>query len=278
MQPFLSADDVLACPGDVVLADVRWYLDGRSGREAYETGHLPGAVCVDLDTDLAAPGTAAQGRHPLPAPQTFAAAMTRLGIGSDSTVIGYDDAGGVIAARLVWMLRAVGVRAALLDGGINAWSGAWESGPGEPRPPAPFEPRAWPAELVVGIEELADVVDPAGPGLLLDARPPERYRGEDLGPDPRAGHIPGAVNLPCRESVTEDGLLLDPAVLRERFRQKGVHPGAEVVSSCGSGVTACHTLLVLEQVGLPPGRLYPGSWSQYAGTDHPVVTGPQPRG
>ncbi len=268
LPPFVDLDRALR--DDVVLADVRWYLDGRSGRAAYDAGHLPGAVRVDLDRVLAGPPSPQAGRHPLPDPHVFADGLARLGIAPDSTVVAYDDAGRVIAARLVWLLRAIGVAAALLDGGLAAYDGPLETEPAV-RPRAEFPARPWPAEL------LADLAAATGPGVvLLDARDPERYRGDVEAVDARAGHVPGARNLPARSTVDERGRLLPVPVLWERLAGVGVHPGARVVSSCGSGVTACHTLLVLEHVGIGPGRLYPGSWSQYAATDLPAATGDAP--
>jgi thiosulfate/3-mercaptopyruvate sulfurtransferase len=249
-----------------VVADVRWYLDGRSGRGAYEDGHLPGAVFVDLETVLAAPASAELGRHPLPGPDVFAAGLAALGIGDTDVVVAYDDAGGVIAARLVWLLRAIGHEAALLDGGLSAWDGPLETGDAT-RPPAHFTPVPWPAD------RLADIDDAMDPRLtVLDARPRERFRGELPDVDPRLGHIPGSRNVPCRENLGPDGRFLPPEQLRQVFLDAGVTDDADVVSSCGSGVTACHNLLSLELAGFPPGRLYPGSWSQYAATDHPVAT------
>jgi thiosulfate/3-mercaptopyruvate sulfurtransferase len=255
----------------VVLADVRWYLDGRSGRAAYDEGHLPGAVFVDLDRWLAGHGDPAQGRHPLPAPEVFADGMSRLGIGDDTTVVAYDDAGGVIAARLVWMLRATGHDAALLDGGLTAYDGPLSTEPADVGTAA-FTPTPWP------VDRLADVADATDPDTtVLDARNADRYRGEHEPVDPRAGHIPGAVNLPCRENLDETGRLLPVEQLRERLRAAGVVDGADVVSYCGSGVTACHNLLVLEHAGLGPGRLYAGSWSAYSrDAERPVATGDAP--
>lgn len=255
----------------VVLADVRWYLDGRSGRAAYEVGHLPGAVFVDLDAVLSAAASPSAGRHPLPDPAIFARGMSDLGVGDDDLVVAYDDAGGVIAARLVWMLRVTGHGAALLDGGLRCYEGPLEVG-AVGRPRAVFTSAPWPRHRVA---EIGDAVDRAN--LVVDARDRERYRGEGEHIDVRAGHIPGAVNVPCRENLTSDGRFLPAAVLRERFLDAGVTDGSEVVSSCGSGVTACHTLLALELAGFGPGRLYPGSWSQYsAAPGRPVATGDEP--
>jgi len=256
-----------------VLADVRWYLDGRSGRAAYDEGHLPGAVFVDLERWLAAHGDRAEGRHPLPAPEVFAEGMSRLGIGDDTTVVAYDDAGGVIAARLVWMLRATGHDAALLDGGLTAYDGRLSTEPEAVGTSATFTPRPWPRD------RLADVEDATKPATtVLDARNRDRYRGDDEPVDPRAGHIPGAVNVPCRENIDSSGRLLPSEQLRNRLRAAGVEDDADVVSYCGSGVTACHTLLVMEHVGIGRGRLYPGSWSAYSRTERPVATGDAPGG
>jgi thiosulfate/3-mercaptopyruvate sulfurtransferase len=255
----------------VVLADVRWYLDGRSGRAAHAAGHLPGAVFVDLDRWLAAPADPAAGRHPLPAPEVFAEGMAALGIGDDDTVVAYDDAGGVVAARLVWMLRVTGHEAALLDGGLTAWDGPLEQAAPE-RAPAVFTPRPWPAGRLAGVD---DVLDPAA--VVLDARDPERYRGDREPVDPRAGHVPGAVNVPTQATLDDTGRLRPAEELRREFAAAGVTADSDVVSYCGSGVTACHTLLALEVAGLPPGRLYAGSWSQYsADPGRPVAVGDRP--
>lgn len=252
---------------EVVLADVRWYLDGRSGREAYERTHLPGAVFVDLDRCLAAPPSPEGGRHPLPSPEVFAGGMAETGIGEDDVVVAYDDAGGVVAARLVWLLRATGHAAALLDGGLGAYDGPTESGP-TTRPPARFAPRPWPAEALAGLDDVL-----AGGHVLVDARDAVRYRGEVEPVDPRAGHVPGAVNVPCRGNVDPAGRLLPVEELRKRFADAGVGDGRQVVSYCGSGVNACHNLLVMEHAGLGRGRLWPGSWSQYSHrVDLPAAT------
>lgn len=265
--PFVDAAWLAAHREQVLLADVRWYLDGRSGQAAYDVGHLAGAVFVDVDTDLSVHDRPQDGRHRLPSPEQFARAMSALGIGDDTVVVAYDDAGGVTAARLVWMLRSTGHAAALLDGGM---------GPGplsvdQPvATPAAFTASPWPA-----LASLGDVTAPEA--VVLDARPRERFRGDGPDPvDPRAGHVPGARNVPCRENLDAAGRLLPVEVLRERFRTAGAVPGADVVSSCGSGVTACHTLLALEHAGLGPARLFPGSWSQYSRTNLPAETGPGP--
>jgi thiosulfate/3-mercaptopyruvate sulfurtransferase len=266
ITPFVDPRWLAEHRAEVVLADVRWYLDGRSGRAEYEAGHLPGAVFVDLDRSLAAPATPELGRHPLPEPKVFARGMGEAGIGDDSTVVAYDDAGGVVAARLVWLLRALGVEAALLDGGMTGHE--LETGPVDVAP-SHFTSRPWPADRLAGIDELDT-------GVLVDARDRNRFRGEFEPVDPRAGHIPGARNLPASEMLDRDGRLLPPDALRAQLARAGVSEGTEVIASCGSGVTACHTLLVLEALGLPPGRLFPGSYSQWSHTDRPVATGMTP--
>jgi thiosulfate/3-mercaptopyruvate sulfurtransferase len=275
IDPFVSIDTLRENLDEVVIADCRWYLDGRSGRAAYDAGHIPGAVFVDLDTALTLHAdAAAAGRHPLAEPADFAAAMGALGIGDDDTVIAYDDAGGVIAARLVWMLRTTGHEAALLDGGLGAWDGELATAPAV-RAPVTFTASEWPADALATIDEVeaasvatagssGDGVAPAATAsipVVIDARPRERYLGEPDGVDPRAGHIPGALSVPCRENFDAAGKVLPPGELRARF---GVDDATEVISYCGSGVTACHNLLAMEQAGLGRGRLFPGSWSQWS--------------
>jgi thiosulfate/3-mercaptopyruvate sulfurtransferase len=253
---------------EVVVADVRWYLDGRSGRAAYDGGHVPGAVFVDLDEWLAAHGSPDGGRHPLPEPEHFAQGMAQLGIGDDDTVIAYDDAGGVMAARLVWILRATGHDAALLDGGLAAWDGSLET-EAPSRPPARFTPAPWPPERLASIDDAADRRN-----VVLDARQRERYLGAEEPIDPRPGHIPGARSLPARENLDESGRFVAVEELRARLAAAGVGEGAPVVSYCGSGVTACHTLLAMEHAGMGEGRLFPGSWSQWSSDPaRPAATG-----
>jgi thiosulfate/3-mercaptopyruvate sulfurtransferase len=268
IAPFVDTGWLHANRSAVTVADVRWYLDGRSGLAAYEAGHLPGAVFVDLERWLAAHGSPAEGRHPLPSPAVFAEGMRRVGIADDDTVIAYDDAGGVIAARLVWMLRVSGHAAAVLDGGLDAWDGPLEPGAPGPRPRASFTERPWPADRLASADDASSAAF-----VVLDAREAERYRGEVEPVDPRAGHIPGARSLPTRAHLGPNRRHLPPAVLRRRFAQAGVTAGAEVVSYCGSGVTACHALLALEHAGFAPGRLYPGSWSQWSHSGRPAATG-----
>jgi thiosulfate/3-mercaptopyruvate sulfurtransferase len=284
IAPFVDAAWLTRRLDAVVLADVRWYLDGRSGEEAFAAAHLPGAVYVSVDRDLAAPASPEHGRHPLPAPEDFAAAMSALGIGDGALTVAYDDAAGTIAARLAWMLRALGEQAAVLDGGLQAWDGELESGPPTARERARFTPRPWPPARLAAMAEIAAAVraragrlegvvaagaptggDAQPPTMvLLDARERSRYRGELEPIDPRAGHIPTARSFPAKENLDQRGRVLAPEVLAKRLAELGVGPGSDVVCYCGSGITACHDLLVLERAGLGPGRLYPGSWSQWS--------------
>ena len=267
MQPFIDAAWLARHSDDVVVVDVRWYLDGRSGLVAYQSGHIPEAVFINLENWLAAEGSTSAGRHPLPSPEHFADAMARHGIGDHSTVVAYDDAGGVIAARLVWMLRVTGHDAAVLNGGIESYKGDLETVTTKP-PAALFGARAWPMGRLATIDDAV-----SGEFVVLDARDAERFRGETEPIDPRAGHIPGARNVACRENLRADGTLIDDAELRRRFESAGVLDATRTISYCGSGVTACHNLLAMEQCGLGEARLYPGSWSQYShDRSRPVAT------
>lgn len=251
------------------LVDVRWYLDDREGRDAYERGHIPGAGFIDLDAYLAAPPTAATGRHPLPDPEVFAEGMRKAGISDGVPVVAYDDAGGAVAARLVWLLRVLGHDAALLNGGLQNWSGELEEGPGQETAEGDFAAQPWPADAFASMDEVAQAE------TVIDARAPERYRGETEPIDARAGHIPGAINLPFDRNLREDKTFLDVDALKVRYSGHGIHNAQDAVVYCGSGVTACHALLAMEYAGLGKARLYPGSWSQWAATDRPADGHPE---
>lgn len=260
-QAFLAAH-----PG-AVLADVRWYLDGRDGRVAYEAGHLPGAVWVDLDRDLAANGRPAhEGRHPLPDAADFAAAMTRLGVGDDSVIVAYDDTGGLTAGRLVVMLRMLGRDAAMLDGGTRAWTAPLAVGWVEPRASAvPFTPTRWPIDRLASADEIAAVAASHGAaGVAIDARAAERFTGEQAVIDPRPGHIPGSRNAPWGAVLEREGRLRSIDELRAHYAALGIDGTTPVITSCGSGVSACMNIVALEHAGLGAARLYVGSWSGWA--------------
>jgi thiosulfate/3-mercaptopyruvate sulfurtransferase len=261
---------------DVVVADVRWYLDGRSGVTAYEEGHLPGAVFVDVDTDLSTPGEPTDGRHPLPSADAFAAALGRLGIGADDVVVAYDDSGGGTAGRLVWMLRVLGQPAALLDGGLAAWDGPLETGPGAARQATAVPARPWPAERIAGTDDVV-AATVTGSAVVVDARSAERFAGAVVVADPRPGHVPGARSAPWAANLDENCRFRPAGELRERYARLGIAEATPVIAYCGSGVSACADLLALESIGVHATRLYPPSWSGWsADPDRPSATGPDP--
>jgi thiosulfate/3-mercaptopyruvate sulfurtransferase len=260
-------------PG-LIIADVRWKSDG-SAREAFDAGHIPGAVLVDVDRDLAAPPYEGPGRHPLPSPERFAERMGELGIADEDTVVAYDDASGSLAARLWWMLRATGHRAFVLDGGLVSWPGEI-SREAEPRPRARFTARPWPVDRIASAEDVRGALERGQ--ALLDARAPERYRAEQEPIDAKAGHIPGARSAPFAENVDlPTQRFRSGKALRERFDVLGAEGGAIVY--CGSGVTSCQLVLAMEAAGLPSPRLYVGSWSDWIrDPTRPIATGSEPGG
>lgn len=270
VPPFVDLGWCAGRSGRTVLADTRWYLDGSSGRAAYEAGHIPGAVFVDLDRWLSAPASKEAGRNPLAAPEVFAQGMRAVGINDSDTVVAYDDAGGVIASRLVWMLRATGHNAAVLDGGISGYTGEQETAAPD-RAEGDFTARPWPSALLADIAEASN-----RKCKVIDARNRDRYNGQQDPVDPRPGHIPGAVSLPCRENLDPSGKLLPNERLLENFERAGVTTGQGTISYCGSGVTACHNLLVLEHLGLGRGKLFVGGWSQYGHASQLPVEGASP--
>ncbi|MFI8515449.1 sulfurtransferase [Streptomyces sp. NPDC085460] len=275
MKPIISARELVSeSAGDrpPVLLDVRWTLGGPPGRPAYEAGHLPGAVYVDLDTELAGP-PGEGGRHPLPDPEVFGAAMRRAGVRADRPVVVYDGGLGWGAARAWWLLRWAGhpdVR--VLDGGLAGWPGELSAEVPEPEA-GDFTPKPGALRLLDADEAAAL----ARSGLLLDARAAERYRGDVEPIDRVGGHIPGAYSAPTTENVAEDGLFLPAGALRDRFAALGATEAGEVGVYCGSGVSGAHEVLALELAGIPA-ALYAGSWSEWSSDpSRPVATGPDPR-
>jgi thiosulfate/3-mercaptopyruvate sulfurtransferase len=256
-----------------LLLDVRWSLTGPPGIDTYRAGHLPGAVFVDLDRDLAGPPGPA-GRHPLPAPEEATEALRRLGVRADRAVVAYDDGDASVAARAWWLLRWAGhddVR--VLDGGYAAWLAAGlPVVAGDPPAVTPGDVVVRPGGMpLVDADEAAAV---ARAGVLLDVRAPARFRGETEPVDPVAGHVPGARNAPLAGNLGPDGRFLDPERLAARFAALGVSPGVDVAAYCGSGVSAAQTVLALEVAGLS-GALFVGSWSHWvADPARPVATGP----
>ena len=259
-----------------VVLDARWRLAGPPGIDSYQQGHLPGAVFADLDRDLAGPPgpPGPGGRHPLPDPAAFQAAMRAAGVSGGRPVVVYDDGDGMAAARGWWTLRYFGhADVRVLDGGYRAWIGAGLPVSTDEPAPAPGDFSAEPGQMPV--LDAAGAQETAQAGLLLDARAGERYRGETELVDPVAGHIPGAVSAPTAGNVNPDGTFKDPAGLAARFAALGANPGPgmPVGSYCGSGVTAAHEVLALALAGIPA-ALYVGSWSNWV-TDpaRPVATG-----
>ncbi len=259
-----------------VLLDVRWKLGDRDGdgQRRYRQAHIPGAVYVDLPSQLASAPSAAGGRHPLPEPEAFREAARDWGINNDDLVVAYDDNGGLSAARVWWLLRDGGFDTVyLLDGGLAAWraegyeldNGDELASLGNVQLGSGRMPRL----------ELDDVLDFAGTSLLLDARAAERYRGDQEPVDPRAGHIPGAVNAPTTENLAPGGQFLPAAELAARFKDLGAD-GRDVAVYCGSGINAAHQIAALAEAGIDA-ALFPGSWSQWCGhPDLPIATGATP--
>jgi thiosulfate/3-mercaptopyruvate sulfurtransferase len=263
----------LAGPGAPTVLDCRWTLAGGADRDGYGDGHLPGAVFVDLDRDLAAP-PGAGGRHPLPAPEAFQAAMRRAGVRDDRPVVAYDQGEPGGAARAWWLLGWFGhPDARVLDGGLGAWVAAGLPLTAEAADPDPGDFTARPGGR--SLLDAAGAARLAAAEVLLDARAPARYQGLEEPVDPVAGHIPGARNAPMADLVGDHGLV-PPASLRRLLDRHGARPGTPVGAYCGSGVVAAHLVLACEVVGIPA-SLYAGSWSDWV-TDpsRPVATGPEP--
>ncbi|MTD16491.1 sulfurtransferase [Nakamurella sp. YIM 132087] len=251
----------------VVLLDVRWKVGAGADHDAYLAGHLPGAVFVDLDRDLAGPaGTG--GRHPLPDPAALQEVWRRCGIDDGDTVVVHDGHDGSAAVRAWWVARWSGLRdVRVLDGGLAAWTGPLETGEVVPEPGTVTV-----AAGAMPVVDVSELDEPTAAGILLDARAAARYRGEFEPLDPVAGHIPGAVNLPFAELYTDDFRLRPAAELRQVFDAAGIRPATPAVASCGSGVTACHLILAGRVAGVEL-ALYPGSYSQWCALQRPVETG-----
>lgn len=258
-----------------VLLDVRWQLGGPDQWPAYEAGHLPGAVYVDLDRELAGPAGSG-GRHPLPDPEAFGAVMRRAGVSADVPVVVYDGGQGWAAARAWWLLRWTGhPNVRVLDGGLAAWTAA--GGVVTADRATPTEGDFKPSPGAVGLLDADAAAARARAGVLLDARAGERYRGEVEPIDPVGGHIPGALSAPTTENVGPDGRFLPADALRARFEGLGVSAGTPVGVYCGSGVSGAHEVLALEVAGIES-DLYAGSWSEWSSDpDRPVATGPLPQ-
>jgi thiosulfate/3-mercaptopyruvate sulfurtransferase len=265
----ISVPELHARLADVRLLDVRWQLGVPDGRPAHAAGHIPGAVYVDLESTLSRRPGPGDGRHPLPDRAALQEAVRAWGVDDGDTVVVYDAAGNVASSRAWWLLRDAGLPdVRLLDGGLAAWTAA-----GHPLETGAVTPEPGTATLAGGALPTIGIDDAAAwPGVLLDVRAGERYRGEVEPVDPRAGHIPGAVSAPTTENLAGDGTFLPADELRERFAGLGVRPGDEVAVYCGSGVTAAHTIAALRIAGIDA-ALYPGSWSQWSSDENrPVAT------
>lgn len=256
---------------DLVVLDVRWRLGGPPGHGEYLTGHVPGAVYVDLDTELAAHGEPTDGRHPLPDVAALQEAARRWGVRRGSRVVAYDGAGNLAAARAWWLLRWAGLTdVRLLDGALPAWTAAGGALDTDDVVPEPGDVELVPSALPT--LDLASVGDFPRAGVLLDARAPERFRGEVEPVDPKAGHVPGATSAPTGDNLDADGRFLPADALRSRFAALGADGSRPVAVYCGSGVTAAHQVAALAVAGVEA-ALYPGSWSQWSNHDLPVATG-----
>jgi len=262
---------------DLVLFDCRFELGNAGwGESEYAAAHIPGAQYLHLDRDLSSPITPASGRHPLPDPEVFARTLAARGVGEDCQIVAYDQGNGAYGARLWWLARWIGLRrVAVLDGGLAAWRAAGL--PLDSAVPAP-KPRQLTAHPNADAWLSSDAVQASSrkPGqLLIDARGAQRFAGRNETIDPVAGHVPGARNHPFPGNLGIDGKFLSPEQLRRRWSViLGSLPPSAVIAMCGSGVTACHNLLALEHAGLPGGRLYPGSWSEWIRDPRrPIATG-----
>lgn len=251
-----------------IVFDCRSVLgDHGAGPRMYAEGHIPGARHLHLERDLSGPVTPQSGRHPLPDPAALAAKLGKAGVGRNTQVAAYDDAGGAYAARLWWLLRWLGHRqVAVLNGGWQQWLKEGRAVSTEVPVPRsqqfPYHGVGQSDYLTTG--EVMEMVQGRQPGLLVDARAASRYRGEGETIDPVAGHVPGAISLPFAGNLAEDARFSSPSVLRQRFEAAlGDTPPDRAVFMCGSGVTACHDLLAMELAGMKGARLYAGSWSEW---------------
>lgn len=265
--------DVAELPTPVIL-DVRWQLGDPDGRHYYYSGHIPGAQFVDLGSELAGAPNQKEGRHPLPSPEDFEDALRRAGVHDHNRVVIYDDCGNTSAARAWWLLRWASKRdVRMLDGGLKAWiaaGGDLAAGPGNYIDRGDFSFRLDHMHTAT-IDEVADWPDH---GVLLDVRAADRYAGRAEPVDKRAGHIPGAQNLPTTSFLDDRGYFLPADQIRDLFAEVGVTDGDGTAVYCGSGIHACHALAAMEIAGIPAGRMFPGSWSQWsADRSRPVVMG-----
>jgi thiosulfate/3-mercaptopyruvate sulfurtransferase len=267
MNPIITAnqlEELINEGSDVLICDCRFDLtNAKAGFEMYKTAHITGAIYVNVDQDLSGKKTGGNGRHPLPTPEEWAKTRQGLGIANHTHVVAYDSHGGTFASRLWWMLRSIGhASVQVLDGGLDAWNGSFSS-VGRAQKPLSAMPEAYPYQGVVLIDEMEKNVATQERKMVIDARAPDRFRGENETLDPVGGHIPGATNRCFKENLVA-GKFKSPELLYKEFvlligQQK---PGT-IIHSCGSGVSACHNLLAMEAAGLSGSRLHVGSWSEW---------------
>jgi thiosulfate/3-mercaptopyruvate sulfurtransferase len=269
--PLVTVDWVAARIGDplTVVADVRWYLQGKRGIDEYRAGHLPGAHFLDVDSDLSSPpGPGRPGRHPLPSAEHFRDVLGRIGVRKETVVIAYDDVGGAQAARLWWLLKYFGHDGGrVLEGGIQAWVEQGRTLETATPPPvdAPSLDLVAHPDMVVDKARVRSLVE-RGEGILLDARASERFEGKVEPIDARPGHIPGAKSAPFVANLTRPGGSFRPRDELERhYAALGAGSASPVIAYCGSGVTACHDLLALAVAGFEGALLYEGSWGEWSG-------------
>lgn len=262
----------------VLLCDCRHDLvDAQLGIRAYEESHLPGAIFLSVDRQFSSPKSGSNGRHPLPSRDAFAQTLASLGVDDDTLIVGYDSTGGQYAARLWWLSRWVGhANVQVLDGGLKAWINAGFALTTEPGPVRAIGSFKLKPSLTKSIS-MKDLRADLGRAdqLIVDARPFDRFQGQNETLDPKAGHIPGSLSRPTPGNLTPDGFFKDPATLRAEFEKLlGKHSPDHMIATCGSGIAACHLLLSMQIAGMPGGTLYGGSWSEWsAQPDAPIELG-----
>lgn len=266
MSPLITAnqlEEIINSGEDVLVCDCRFDLvDPLAGKKAYEEGHIPGAIYVNLDHDLSGEKTGQNGRHPLPTPEAWAKTKSRLGMDPKTLVVAYDNHGSVYASRLWWMLKATGhANVRVLDGGLDAWNGPIGM---VPRPPTPSATpvQAMPYVGLVLVDELVGNLQSKN-SVVIDARMADRFQGQNETLDPIGGHIPDAVNYCFRNNLSSKVFKSPEQLYKDFVDLLGTKKASEVIHQCGSGVTACHNVLAMELAGLKGSRLYAGSWSEW---------------
>ena len=267
MNPIITAnqlEELINEGSDVLICDCRFDLtNAKAGFEMYKTAHITGAIYVNVDQDLSGKKTGSNGRHPLPTPEEWAKTRQGLGIANHTHVVAYDSHGGTFASRLWWMLRSIGhASVQVLDGGLDAWNGSFSSVGRAPKPLS-TKPEAYPYQGVVLIDEMEKNVATQERKMVIDARAPDRFRGENETLDPVGGHIPGATNRCFKENLVAGKFKSPEQLYKEFVLLIGQQKPGMIIHSCGSGVSACHNLLAMEAAGLAGSRLHVGSWSEW---------------